>query len=164
MTILRKTQERDCLDEFNCVAALYQTLAESRSSLKLTLGRVHVMPSVCGLDSASEKAKIKLTAHRAEAQELPGDFLCDVEIKTKRLLPKVFYDMFIRLGVAGTLDVLPEHIKLSLGKTWKYWGLTEEGAYHTLYAKNKLVRIMKGKINGDGFPEAGTDTETTGPA
>src|ERR1700676_1938878 len=128
MITFSEQQKHDWLDEFNCVAALYQIL-KGQNSLRLIIGSVRIVPSICVLDSASEKKKLQRTLRRAEVQEVPLDFLWDVELKAKRSLTAPLYNMFIRLGIYENLNLLPEHAKLELGKVWKEWGLGVEGDY-----------------------------------
>jgi hypothetical protein len=132
MLTIDEQQRQDWLEEYNLVVALYLVLNEGRESLR------------------TKRAEYR----NDEVQALPIDFLIDVELKAKRALPEVMYHMFLRLASTDSLEVLPEAAKLTLGMTWKEWGMGVEGSYKSLYfrTKNEQIRSflknLKGMTNG----------------
>ena len=138
-------KKRGWLEEFATVSALYQVFSEGRNSLR------------------TKRAEYRCD----EVAALPIDFLMDVDLKARRVLPEPLYQMFLRLAAMGNLDVLPEAAKLLLGKVWFEYGLGVEGSYKTLYfrTKNEQIRsmlkeIFNGRKLGDPYFCAGDDCGT----
>jgi hypothetical protein len=117
------------LESFNSTVALYYVLKSNSMSLRA-----------------------KQTVYRAgEIEQQPLDFLIDVELKAKRLLGQPYYDLFLRTVYNENTEVLPEYMRVALGKVFAEYNLGPDGAYSTLYfvIKNSQVRsYMKGQ-NGD---------------
>jgi hypothetical protein len=139
-------QKAEALESFSSVMALYQVLRGNPSALRVR----------------------RAVAKGGEIEALGIDYLLDVELKAGRVLSYPDYFQWLRLADTENYTLVPEENKVAMGRTWKEYGLTEEGAYRMLYfrEKNNQMRgyLMKGKLNGDGFTETGTDTEATGPA
>ena len=139
-------QKAEALESFSSVMALYQALRGNPSALRVR----------------------RVATKGGEVVAEAIDFLIDIELKAGRVLSYPDYFQWLRLADTENYTLVPEENKVALGRTWKEYGLTEEGAYRMLYfrEKNNQMRgyLMKGKLNGDGFPETGTDTEATGPA
>lgn len=118
------------MEQFNDVVALYQVFNESRDTHR------------------TKRAEYRCD----EVAALPIDFLIDVELKAKRVLPITMYNMFLRLTTLSNLELLPDTAKLLLGQVWKEYGLGVEGSYRTLYfkMKNEQVRnFLKRTTNGN---------------
>jgi hypothetical protein len=100
----------------------------------------------------------RAVAKGGEIEALGIDYLLDVELKAGRVLSYPDYFQWLRLADTENYTLVPEENKVAMGRTWKEYGLTEEGAYRMLYfrEKNNQMRgyLMKGKLNGDGFTEA----------
>jgi hypothetical protein len=128
-------QKAEALGAYSSVIALYQVLRGNPSTIRVK----------------------RAIARGGEVTAEALDFLIDVELKAGRVLNGPDYMQWIRLADTENYNLVPEENQEVLGEQWKAYGLTEEGAYHTLYAKNKLVRVTKGKLNGDGFAEPATD-------
>lgn len=129
MLTINETQKQRWFEEFSVVSALYQVFNEGRESLRT-----------------------KQAIYRCdEVEGLPLDFLFDVELKAKRVLPGPLYYMFLRLASSGNLAVLPDAAKILLGKVWEEFGLGVEGSYRTLYfkTKNDQVRNFLKGLNGN---------------
>ena len=139
-------QKAEALESFSSVMALYQTLRGNPSALRVR----------------------RVATKGGEVVAEAIDFLIDVEVKAGRTLSYPDYFQWLRLADTENYTLVPEENQVMLGMTWKEYGLTEEGAYRMLYfrEKNNQMRgyFMKGKLNGDGFTETGTDTEAPGPA
>ena len=139
-------QKAEALESFSSVMALYQVLRGNPSALRVR----------------------RVATKGGEVVAEAIDFLIDIELKAGRVLSYPDYFQWLRLADTENYTLVPEENKVAMGRTWKEYGLTEEGAYRMLYfrEKNNQMRgyLMKGKLNGDGFPETGTDTEATGPA
>jgi len=137
-------QKAEALESFSSVMALYQTLRGNPSALRVR----------------------RVATKGGEVVAEAIDFLIDIELKAGRVLSYPDYFQWLRLADTENYTLVPEENKVAMGRTWKEYGLTEEGAYRMLYfrEKNNQMRgyLMKGKLNGDGFTETGTDTETTG--
>lgn len=139
MLTFSETQKRGWLEEFSSVMALYQVFNESRDT-----HRPKRTEFICD-----------------EVPALPIDFMIDVELKAKRVLPPFMLSMFLRLTENSTLELLPEAAKVMLGKVWMEYGLGVEGGYKSLYfkVKNEQMRsFLKGVINGS------SDSDNTGSA
>jgi hypothetical protein len=82
------------------------------------------------------------------------DFLCDIEIKARRTLTSLQYQMFLRLAEDGSYDVLPTNLKQELGKVFLKTNLGVGGHYRVLYFKAKNARLHE-TIGQDrmSFPE-----------
>ncbi|MGA3200775.1 MAG: hypothetical protein ABSD89_15435 [Halobacteriota archaeon] len=137
-------QKAEALESFSSVMALYQTLRGNPSALRVR----------------------RVATKGGEVVAEAIDFLIDIELKAGRVLSYPDYFQWLRLADTENYTLVPEENKVAMGRTWKEYGLTEEGAYRMLYfrEKNNQMRgyLMKGRLNGDGFPETGTDTEATG--
>ena len=129
-------QKAEALESFSSVMALYQVLRGNPSALRVR----------------------RAVAKGGGIEALGIDYLLDVELKAGRVLSYPDYFQWLRLADTENYTLVPEENKVALGRTWKEYGLTEEGAYRMLYfrEKNNQMRgyLMKGKLNGDGFPEA----------
>jgi hypothetical protein len=129
-------QKAEALESFSSVMALYQTLRGNPSALRVK----------------------RAVAKGGEIEALGIDYLLDVELKAGRVLSYPDYFQWLRLADTENYTLVPEENKVAMGRTWKEYGLTEEGAYRMLYfrEKNNQMRgyLMKGKLNGDGFTEA----------
>ena len=129
-------QKAEALESFSNVMSLYQTLRGNPSALRVR----------------------RAVAKGGEIEALGIDYLLDVELKAGRVLSYPDYFQWLRLADTENYTLVPEENKVAMGRTWKEYGLTEEGAYRMLYfrEKNNQMRgyLMKGKLNGDGFPEA----------
>jgi hypothetical protein len=129
-------QKAEALESFSSVMALYQVLRGNPSALRVR----------------------RAVAKGGEIEALGIDYLLDVELKAGRVLSYPDYFQWLRLADTENYTLVPEENKVAMGRTWKEYGLTEEGAYRMLYfrEKNNQMRgyLMKGKLNGDGFPEA----------
>lgn len=87
--------------------------------------------------------RVKRSEYRQDGIEaLPLDFVLDIETKTKRTVGQFYYDMFLRAAFNQDVELLPDNMKLTLGRTWKEYGLDVDGAYAKLYfvTKNEQVR------------------------
>ena len=128
LTFEQQQKERN-LEAFASTVALYSVLKTNSMSLR-----------------------VKQVVYRAdEAEALPVDFLIDVELKARRAVGQRFYDMFQRAVYNENTEVLPEHMREALGRTFLEYGLGPDGAYARLYykVKNDQVRsYMKGVTNG----------------
>jgi hypothetical protein len=82
------------------------------------------------------------------------DFLCDIEIKARRTLPAIIYNVFLRLAAEGNYEVLPTQFKQDLGKVFLKTNLGVGGHYRVLYFKAKNARLHE-TIGQDrmNFPE-----------
>ena len=129
-------QKAEALESFSSVMALYQDLRGNPSALRVR----------------------RAVAKGGEIEALGIDYLLYVELKAGRVLSYPDYFQWLRLADTENYALVPEENKVAMGRTWKEYGLTEEGAYRMLYfrEKNNQMRgyLMKGKLNGDGFPEA----------
>lgn len=148
MLTFSESQKRGWLEEYNDVVALYQVFNESRDTHR------------------TKRAEFRCD----EVSALPIDFMMDVELKAKRVLPTPMFEMFLRLVALSNLELLPMTAKLLLGKVWKEYGLGVEGSYRTLYfkTKNEQVRnFLKGTHNGNSSGDTQgdiTDSDAyTGP-
>ena len=65
------------------------------------------------------------------------DYLLDVELKAGRVLSYPDYFQWLRLADTENYTLVPEENKVAMGRTWKEYGLTEEGAYRMLYFREK---------------------------
>jgi len=139
MTTFSEKQKREGLEEYHSVAALYQVLNENRAALRVRQNMYH----------------------GEELQPLEIDFLLDVELKAKRVLPLDLLHMFSSLVANSTPELLPETARVLLGQTWKEYGLGVEGSYRVLYfkAKNAQVRSFLEESYNGMF--GATDTDTT---
>ncbi len=133
------------MEQFNDVVALYQVFNESRDTHR------------------TKRAEYRCD----EVPALPIDFMIDVELKAKRVLPTPMYEMFLRLTTLSNLELLPTAAKLLLGQVWKEYGLGVEGSYRTLYfkTKNEQVRnFLKGTQHGDSSGDTqGDNVDYNGP-
>jgi len=129
-TILSKTQERDYMETFDNVIALYSTLQDGRDSLRL------------------KRAEVKADG---EIEAIALDFLIDVELKSQRTLPGIEYQIFKRMLQAGNGSLVSTDAKLALGRVYTEFGLGVEGAYRKLFFKEKIkqdFQAMRGTNNG----------------
>jgi hypothetical protein len=128
-TISEVTQKRNYLEEFNCVVALYSVLKANSTSLR-----------------------VKQAVYRQdEVAAEPLDFIIDVEIKVKRTIGQMFYDMFLRAVFNENLEILSEELRTELGRTFFGYGLGLDGAYAKLYYKTKNDQVrsyMREQQNG----------------
>ena len=82
------------------------------------------------------------------------DFLADVEIKAKRVLPPIIYAVFLRVAECGTYDVMPTHFKQDLGREFYNRKLNLDGDYRVLYYKAKNQRLHESIMQErPSFPE-----------
>jgi len=129
-------QKAEALESFSSVMALYQALRGNPSALRVR----------------------RVATKGGEVVAEAIDFLIDIELKAGRVLSYPDYFQWLRLADTENYTLVPEENKVAMGRTWKEYGLTEEGAYRMLYfrEKNNQMRgyLMKGKLNGDGFTEA----------
>ena len=127
MTINEVAQKRDFIEEFNSVVALYSMLKANSMSLR-----------------------VKQAVYRAdEVASEPLDFIIDVEVKVKRAVGQMFYDMFLRAVYNENLEILSETLRVALGRTFYEYGLGPDGAYRRLYYKTKNDQVrsyMKGQV------------------
>lgn len=132
MLTFSEAQKREWLSMFSDVTALYQVFNESRDTHR------------------TKRAEYRCD----EVPALPIDFLMDVELKAKRVLPADIYDMFLRLTSLGQLSLLPQPAQILLGRVWKEYGLGVEGSYSKLYFKTKNDQVrnfLKEANNGHDF-------------
>ena len=128
-------QKAEALESFSSVMALYQALRGNPSALRVR----------------------RVATKGGEVVAEAIDFLIDIELKAGRVLSYPDYFQWLRLADTENYTLVPEENKVAMGRTWKEYGLTEEGAYRMLYFReknNQMRYLMKGKLNGDGFPEA----------
>ena len=131
-------QKVEALESYSSVMALYNLLRGNPSAIKVK----------------------RAVARGGEVIAEAIDFLIDTELKAGRVLNSPDYMQWLRLADTENYNLVPDENKFSLGRVWKEYGLTEEGAYRMLYFKEKNAQYrsyMKGKLNGDGFPEAAAD-------
>jgi len=82
------------------------------------------------------------------------DFLCDVEIKARRTLTPLQYQMFLRMAEDGSYDALPTNFKQELGKVFLKNNLGVGGHYRVLYFKAKNQRLHESIVQDrPSFPE-----------
>jgi hypothetical protein len=120
-------KERD-MESFDSVVALYSILKANMASLR-----------------------VKQAIYKAgEMEAQPLDFVIDVEIKVKRAVGQMFYDLFLRAVFNENLDLLTEYMREALGRTFTEYGLGPEGTYAKLYfrIKNEQVRSFLKENNG----------------
>jgi len=136
MITFSEKQKRDWLEEYQTVVALYQVFVENRETLR------------------TKQAEYRCD----EVQALPIDFMIDVELKARRVLPLPLYTMFLRHP-----ELLPETARVLLGQVWKEYGLGVEGSYRVLYfkAKNAQVRSFLEESYNGMFGANDTDTSRT---
>jgi len=134
--------QRQELETFNTVAALYYVLKSNSRSLR-----------------------VKQAIYRQdEVQAQPLDFLIDVELKSKRALGEPYYQMFLRAVYNENIEILPEYIRKSLGRLFQEYRLDPDGPYAKLFfdVKNAQVRSYMNEVkSGRTEPTNGT-AESTG--
>ena len=114
-------------------------MSDSKSKLE------HVFESVQALYLVIKEAQMEhgLPLRRAtlrsngEVAAESIDFLCDVELKAKRILPPIYFEMF-----AAGLEI-PEWWKSEVGKIFKETRLGVGGDYKALYFHVK--QVMRGQ-------------------
>jgi len=129
MTIYSKKLEREYLDIFNTVFALYSTLNDGRDSLHAKHAQIQADGEVA-----------------AEAL----DFLLDVEMKITAAFPYMESQIATRMIKAGNHGLLRDDQKLHLGKVFFEFGLGPEGAYRKLFFKivnDQARQARKGVTN-----------------
>jgi hypothetical protein len=116
MLNLSDSKKRDWLEEFDAVSALYM---EARNDKQLRPRKAITM---------NREVPVK------QAYDYHGlDFVCDVEIKAKRVLPPNLFVMFKALAEQYSLHLLPEPAKIILGKCWKEYKLGVDGHYAVVH-------------------------------
>jgi hypothetical protein len=131
-------QKAEALESYSSVMALYNLLRGNPSAIKVK----------------------RAVARGDEVIAEAIDFLIDVELKAGRVLNGPDYMQWLRLADSENYNLVPEENQIALGRIWIEYGMGVEGAYRMLYFKEKNAQYrsaMKGKINGDGFPEATAD-------
>lgn len=95
-----------------------------------------------------------LKASPSKANSDAIDFLADVEIKARRVLPFIIYSVFLRVAESGTYDVLPTQFKQQLGKEFLKRKMNLDGDYRVLYYKAKNQRLYETLMQDrPNFPE-----------
>lgn len=98
----------------------------------------NVMALYVALSSSREQYTIRRAAIGKDGVPAdPIDFIADVEIKAKRTLSPVMYEMFLRLAEEGQADLLPKADKQALGLKFLKSNMHEAGDYRTLYFRVK---------------------------
>jgi hypothetical protein len=131
-------QKAEALESFSSVMALYQALRGNPSALRVR----------------------RVATKGGEVVAEAIDFLIDIELKAGRVLSYSDYFQWLRLADTENYNLVPEENQIALGRIWIEYGMGVEGAYRMLYFKEKNAQYrsyMKGKLNGDGFPEATAD-------
>jgi hypothetical protein len=146
MLTISEVQKQSYLETYGAVTEMYATLRGTPGALR-----------------------VKRAVFVEECEALPIDFVIDVELKVKRTVGEKYYDMYQRLAATQESSLLPELMKLTLGRVFEEYGLGVDGAYQRLYyaVKNDQMRsYMKGMTNGVFSGSDGVDTgvlgETTG--
>lgn len=88
------------------------------------------------------------------------DFLVDVELKAKRILPPIIYEVFMRLAEQGHPEILPDNFKQNLGFLFWKSKMDIAGHYRTLYLRAKNQRLYE-EISKEkpSFPEDAMNPE-----
>ena len=115
-------QKAEALESFSSVMALYQVLRGNPSALRVR----------------------RVATKGGEVVAEAIDFLIDIELKAGRVLSYPDYFQWLRLADTENYTLVPEENKVAMGRTWKEYGLTEEGAYRMLFReKNNQMRAIK---------------------
>jgi len=111
-----ETKERNPVDVYRNVVSLYGILQGRRHHLRI------------------RRAALNL---RGEVKAEPIDFIADVELKAKRILEPVEFEMFQRLVLQGEPELLPPGLQRDLGEIWNRYGLNFDGPYSSLFFQVK---------------------------
>src|SRR5271166_5967119 len=118
-------------DTFNNVLALYIALIENRNNMRVK--------------------QVEKNAN-GEVPADPLDFMCDVEKRARTALAPKDYTLFLAFSANNAVHLIPDNVKLGLGKTWYENSLDISGSYRSLYfrVKNQMERDnLRARINGN---------------
>lgn len=111
-------KERDPKEVYRNVVMLYGILLERRENLSI------------------RRATLNL---KGQVKAEPIDFICDIELKARRILAPKEFEVFRKLVKNGKPELLPMIDQIDLGKLWNSNDLNFDGPYGGLYfaAKNE---------------------------
>lgn len=114
----------------------------------------NVMSLYIALKSNPKRSVRRADMKQGEVVADPTDFICDVEIKARRVLNPVYYEMFLRLAANEQPELLPAEMRQDLGQAFLKSKLSESGHYRTLFfrVKNQQMHDHIDK-NTRQFPE-----------
>lgn len=112
MTKEFNTKERNPVAAFRNIASLYTVLQNRRHHLRIRRASLNLRGEV-----------------RAEAL----DFICDVELKARRILNTKEFEMFRRCVSQGEPELVPREMQRNLGQIWNDYDLNYDGPYGRLY-------------------------------
>ena len=86
------------------------------------------------------------------------DFMADVEIKAKRVLAPLYYEVYLILAGKGNYDLVDTITQCALGEAFYRSDLNYDGAYRVLYyrAKNNQLQDRDEPMH---FPEEPVNAE-----